>query len=88
MTGVQTCALPISITWAASTGAARYEYCVDTTNDGACGTSWVSTGTTRSASPTGLLKATTYYWQVRAVNMSGTTYANAGTWWSFSTVLR
>ena len=30
--------------------------------------------------------STTYFWQVRAVNPGGTTDANAGTWWSFSTV--
>ncbi|MFZ9628038.1 MAG: S8 family serine peptidase [Ilumatobacteraceae bacterium] len=80
--------LTSSLTWAASTGAARYEYCVDTTNDNACAGSWISTGTTRSATPAGLLKNTVYYWQIRAVNASGTTYANAGTWWAFTTVLR
>ena len=35
---------------------------------------------------TGLAASTTYYWQVRAVNGCGTTYANGGTWWSFTTV--
>jgi len=28
---------------------------------------------------------TTYYWQVRARNSFGTSYADKGTWWSFTT---
>ncbi len=44
----------------------------------------MSTGTTNSASLTGL-GPNTYYWQVRAINGSGTTYADGGTWWSFTT---
>jgi len=28
---------------------------------------------------------TTYYWQVRAIGALGTTYADGGAWWSFTT---
>ena len=34
----------------------------------------------------GLSSGSTYYWQVRARNTDGTTEANAGTWWSFTTL--
>jgi hypothetical protein len=78
-------ATSMTLSWAASTGAASYEYCVDTTNDNACAGSWVSTGATRQASVTGLARNVTYFWQVRARNGGGTTLANAGTWWRFST---
>ena len=74
-----------TFSWNASTGAARYEICYDRTNDAACSGSWVSTGTTRSFAVSGLVRGATYYWQVRAVNAGGTTQANAGTWWSFTT---
>jgi hypothetical protein len=70
--------------WGASASAASYEYCVDTTDDDACGTSWSST-TARLVS-LALTPGATFYWQVRAVNAAGTAYANDGAWWSFSTV--
>ena len=69
----------LTLTWEPSIDAISYEYCYDTTNDNACSSSWTSTGTTLNAYPTGLSYNTTYYWQVRAVNPSGTTYANANT---------
>ena len=75
-----------TLSWAASTGAASYEYCYDTTVNGACNGSWVSTGTTRSATLPTLLAKKAYEWQVRAVNGDGTTSANGGTWWRFTTV--
>jgi len=75
----------LTLSWNASSGASSYEYCYDTSNDGSCAGSWVSTGTARSALISGLSAATTYYWQVRAVNSFGPTYANGGIWWSFST---
>jgi hypothetical protein len=72
--------------WTDSTGAVSYEYCYDTTDDDAC-TTWISTGSTSSANLSGLSNDTTYYWQVRAINDQGTTYANgsASGYWSFST---
>ena len=74
-----------SLSWAASSNATSYEYCVDTIDNGVCDTSWVSTGTARSATKSGLTTKSTYYWQVRAKNAVGTTDANSGTWWRFVT---
>lgn len=76
---------PVALSWAASANATGYEYCVDTTNDNACAGAWQSAGTSRTATVGGLAGGTIYYWQVRAVNASGTTPANAGTWWRFTT---
>ncbi|MFN7983783.1 MAG: fibronectin type III domain-containing protein [Vicinamibacterales bacterium] len=77
--------LSVNLSWGASSGAASYAYCVDTVNNGACDTSWVSAGTATSATLNGLSTGTTYYWQVRATNGNGNTDANAGTWWSLTT---
>jgi len=79
--------LPLSgtLTWAASSNGSGYEYCIDTTNDTVCDTGWVSTGASRTATLSGLTAGATYYWQVRARNTSGETYANGGAWWSFTT---
>jgi hypothetical protein len=76
-----------TLSWAASNGATSYEYCVDTTNDNACTSTWVSSGATPNASLSGLSPATAYSWQVRANNGSGTTYADgsATSFWTFST---
>ena len=75
----------LTMTWDASTYAASYEYCIDTTNDNAC-SSWVSTGTSTSVPIGPLAYGTTYYWQVRAMNGFGTTYANGAptAFWSFA----
>ena len=74
-----------ALSWAASTGAVSYEYCIDTINNNTCDGTWTTTGTNRSIVPPGLLNATTYYWQVRALNIAGTTEANGTTWWAFTT---
>jgi hypothetical protein len=73
----------LTLSWAAATGATGYQMCVDTTNDGACGTAWQSAGAATSLVQSGLA-AGTYYWQVRAQNAAGTTDANGGAWWSFA----
>jgi hypothetical protein len=74
-----------TLTWAASSNATLYEYCYDTTNDNACST-WTSAAGT-SSSVLALSANTSYYWQVRAVNLVGTTYANGSStaFWSFVT---
>ena len=74
-----------TLSWAAAAGATGYEYCIDATNDNACST-WISTGTNTSVGLSSLSAGATYYWQVRAVNGDGTTSANGGTWWRFTTV--
>ncbi len=75
-----------TLSWGTSSGATSYEYCYDTTNDNACST-WVSTGTTATANLSGLTAVTTYYWQLRANNIYGSTYADGSStaYWSFTT---
>jgi M6 family metalloprotease-like protein len=85
--GITGVALNPTLTWGASAAASSYQYCIDTSNDGACGT-WTSTGGNTSAGLSGLSAGTTYYWQVRALNGLGTVYADGGvtSFWSFTTV--
>ena len=75
----------VTLSWAVSTRATSYEYCYDTSNDNACST-WISIGTATSQTLTGLTNAVTYYWQVRAKNAGGYTYANAAAtnFWPFT----
>ena len=73
------------LSWNTGTGAVSYEYCYDTNNNSACDNSWISTGSDTSISLSGLSLNTPYYWQVRVVNAEGTTYADDGTWWLFTT---
>ena len=75
----------VALAWGASTNASSYEFCVDTTNNSTCDGTWVGTGTSRTGTASGLARNTNYYWQVRAVNGAGTTLANSGTWWRFTT---
>jgi hypothetical protein len=71
--------------WEESSYAANYAYCYDTSNNGLCDTSWITTtGTTASLS--GLSLNTAYYWQVRAANTADVIDADGGEWWSFTTV--
>jgi hypothetical protein len=74
-----------TLSWGSSAGATAYEYCYDTSNDSACGGSWVSNGLSTSAIVGPMNDATTYYWQVRARNASGVVDANNGGWRSFTT---
>jgi Bacterial Ig domain/F5/8 type C domain len=74
-----------TLSWGSSSSASSYEYCIDTTNNNACDTnSWISTANT-SAVAAGLNTGTTYFWQVRARNTTGTTEADLGVWASFTT---
>ena len=77
-----------TLTWSASAGAASYEYCYDTSNNSACNASWIPVGSATSVGLSGLTGGTPYYWQVRAINAAGTTYAegNASAFWSFNTL--
>jgi hypothetical protein len=77
--------LDLTLSWESSTGATGYQYCYDTSNDGDCAV-WTSAGTAHSVNITGLAPGITYYWQVRSSNTIGTTYANAGAFWSFTTL--
>ncbi len=73
-----------TLSWSGSSDATGYEYCIDSTNNNACDSNWVSV-TTGSSVTLGGLNAGTYYWQVRALNATSSTEANNGTWWSFTT---
>jgi hypothetical protein len=73
------------LTWSDSIGAISYEYCYDRTNDNACDSGiWISSSNNSSYDLL-LIPGTTYYWQVRARSAAGTTNADGGTWWSFTT---
>ena len=65
----------LTLSWTSSSNASHYEYCIDTTNDIAC-SAWISTGSATSKLVSGLVSGTRYYWQVRALNENGSTYAN------------
>lgn len=73
------------LSWAASAGAVSYEYCIDTSRNSTCNSSWVSVGSARSVTLGLLASKTSHEWQVRAVNTTGTRVANNGTWWKFTT---
>jgi len=75
-----------TLSWSSSSGAEQYEYCYDTTGDNDC-TFWIDNGASTSASLMGLNPGAPYYWQVRASNASGTTYADGAStdFWIFIT---
>ena len=74
----------LSLSWGSSAGASAYFYCFDKTNDNTC-TTWIGIGMGTSTTLSDLTPNTIYYWQVRAVNATGTTYANGAstTFWNF-----
>ena len=64
-----------TLSWAASDRATSYEYCYATSEIACTNMNWISTGT-----PTAIISGLTngtMYWQVRAINTSGTTDADA-----------
>jgi hypothetical protein len=75
----------LTLSWASSSYADSYEYCYDMTNDNAC-SNWTNNGTSTSVLLNALSKEKTYYWHVRALDSSGTTYSNGSqtAFWSFS----
>jgi len=75
-------ATTMTITWEASSEAAGYEYCINTSET--CNDEWTSAGTDTSTVLSGLSPLTTYYWQVRARNAWGEIYSNSDTWWRFT----
>lgn len=74
-----------TLTWGTSSAATTYEYCIDTSANATCDATWVSAGALTSATLSGLSAGTVYSWQVRATNGSGTTLADTGTWFAFTT---
>ena len=70
------------LTWSSAVNIDRYEVCIATTTTGC--TTWTSTGTSTTASRTGLSHNTIYYWHVRAINAAGTTYADSNSFSKFT----
>jgi len=79
----------VLLTWNASVGATGYEYCFDKVDNNACDASWMPAWNATTATLFGLDGGTTYYWQVRAINAAGLTYANGSVaaYRSFTTVV-
>ncbi len=76
--------LSTTLTWDSSSSASSYQYCYDLIDDNQCNRTWNSVSTT-SVDIFNLGTNTIYYWQVRATNLAGTTYANNQSWGSFTT---
>jgi hypothetical protein len=76
-----------TLSWTVSSNATNYEYCIDNSNNNACDGTWTSTAASTSIGLSDLLPSTSYYWQVRANNSLGTTYADGSStnYWSFTT---
>jgi hypothetical protein len=77
-----------TLSWTASSGAERYLFCFDTSNNNECDAIWNDVGASTAVSLSdkyGLASGTTYYWQVEAINSGTPIEANGGVWWSFTT---
>lgn len=74
----------VTFSWGTSSGATGYEVCLDTAPNGRCDGTWQAISGT-SAQANGLARGTTYEWQVRAVDATASTEADAGTFWTFTT---
>jgi hypothetical protein len=79
-----------ALVWDSSAGATSYEFCVDTVDNGACDGTWQPAWASTAVSVPNLSGGTTYYWQVRAHNGGGVTYANgsAPAFFTFATLAR
>ena len=79
-----------TFSWTSSSGAYSYYLCIDTVDNNKCDTGgwtgrWLYWNYTSYSSFTAMEPGKTYYWQVQAQNSDGTTYADGGAWWSFTT---
>jgi uncharacterized repeat protein (TIGR01451 family) len=78
----------LALRWFPASGATSYEVCAGTAVN-SCnampGNTWLNVGSAQAYTLTNLQVGTTYHWQVRAVNAGGTTAANGGAWWAFTT---
>ena len=71
------------LSWNGSNRANTYEVCLNTSPS--CST-WITNGSATQKTLANLIRGQTYYWQVRAVNSQGVTYANGSSsaLWSFT----
>jgi alpha-tubulin suppressor-like RCC1 family protein len=76
----------LALLWSSAANAASYQVCLGTLA-GLCNVlNWQDVGNTPSwTNNFALQPATTYWWQVRAVNANGRVLANNGHWWHFAT---
>jgi hypothetical protein len=74
------------LSWGASSNVSWYQYCISTIASCIAPSPWIYTYTNTSVSISGLTPGATYYWQVRARNSKGITYADGDStgWWSFT----
>jgi hypothetical protein len=83
--GIMGTAIDLILDWGEASSVVSYDYCLDTNPNGACNSTWNSTGTASLLALTGLTPNTTHEWQVRANNGTYSTYADGGTFWTFTT---
>jgi RHS repeat-associated protein len=73
-----------TLSWTTASGAAFYEFCIDTVNNGQCDAQWMPTELNQTRLVTGLTDGT-YYWQVRAtLSGGGQVFADNPTWWTLT----
>lgn len=75
----------LTLKWSSSPNVASYQYCLKKTAGATCTSGWKSTGSNTFVTVNNL-SSTRYFWQVRATNSYGKTFANNGTWWSFTVI--
>jgi hypothetical protein len=77
----------VTLRWDAASGASGYRVCAGLLpGDCVASGGWVNVGNVTQWTLSGLNYATTYWWQVQALNASGQTMADGGAWWRFTTV--
>ena len=79
--------LAVTLSWQASAGAARYEYCLDATVNAFCDATWLDAGAGSSIDLSVPRSNLAYEWQVRARNADGITEADRGSWRVFTVAL-
>ena len=75
----------VTLAWETSLSATDYYYCVDAIPNEVCDSNWHSYNL-EGAWLWWLSPATTYNWQVKAVDGEGETLADGGQWWTFTTL--
>jgi alpha-tubulin suppressor-like RCC1 family protein len=84
--GLSTAINTVQLSWSASANATSYQVCLGTAQ-GLCNlVNWQNVGNVLAWTINQALQpATSYWWQVRAVNGVGQALADGGQWWSFTT---